>query len=94
MVVPVFLVTAALGTAPQQPAAPVLKTTPAEAEFSKAVEADPRSAAAYFYLGYTQYKRVEPKRPFHPDKQKAAASFAKAFELEPGFRPVWGPRRK
>lgn len=65
----------------------------AESEFAKAVEADPQSAAAHFYLGYTAYKRAEPKRPFHPDKQRAAALFAKAYELEPSFRPVWGPRR-
>jgi Tfp pilus assembly protein PilF len=68
--------------------------TQAEAEFSKAVQADPRSAAAHFYLAYTYYKMVEPKRPFHPDKQKAAAVFAKAYELDPGFRPVWVQRRK
>ena len=30
--------------------------TQAEAEFQKAVEADPGSAAAHFYLGYTVYK--------------------------------------
>jgi Tfp pilus assembly protein PilF len=62
----------------------------AEAEFQKAVEADPESAAAHFYLGYTIYKIAEPKRPFHPDKQKAAALFAKAYELDPSFQPVWG----
>jgi Tfp pilus assembly protein PilF len=62
----------------------------AEAEFGKAVEADPGSAAAHYYLGYTIYKRVEPKRPFHPDKQKAASEFAKAYELDPGFTPEWG----
>lgn len=66
----------------------------AEAEFSRAAQADPRSAAAHFYLAYTYYKMVEPKRPFHPDKQKSAALFAKAYELDPGFRPVWGQRRK
>jgi Tfp pilus assembly protein PilF len=62
----------------------------AEADFQKAVDADPQSAAAHFYLGYTIYKRVEPKRPFHPDKQKAAEEFAKAFSLDPGFTPEWG----
>jgi Tfp pilus assembly protein PilF len=66
------------------------KLARAEAEFGKAVEADPSSAAAHYYLGYTIYKRVEPKRPFHPDKQKAAAEFAKAFELDPSFSPDWG----
>ena len=62
----------------------------AEIQFRTAVEADSSSAAANFYLGYTYYKMAEPKRPFHPDKQKAAALFAKAFELDPKFKPVWG----
>jgi Tfp pilus assembly protein PilF len=65
----------------------------AEADFAKAVEADPKSAAAHFYLAYTIYKRVEPKRPFHPDKQRAADGFAKAFELDPAFTPDWGRSR-
>jgi len=65
----------------------------AEEQFAKAVEAEPSSAAAHFYLGYTIYKRVEPKRPFHPDKQRAADEFAKAFELDPGFTPDWGRQR-
>jgi Tfp pilus assembly protein PilF len=64
----------------------------AETEFERAVQAEPNSAAAHFYLAYTIYKRVEPKRPFHPDKQKAAAEFAKAFELDPGFTPEWGTK--
>ena len=64
----------------------------AEVQFQKAVDADPQSAAAHFYLGYTIYKRVEPKRPFHPDKQKAADEFAKAFDLDPAFTPEWGKR--
>jgi Flp pilus assembly protein TadD len=64
----------------------------AEEQFAKAVEAEPNSAAAHFYLGYTIYKRVEPKRPFHPDKQRAADEFAKAFELDPNFTPDWGKR--
>jgi Flp pilus assembly protein TadD len=68
----------------------------AEDEFEKAVEANPQSAAAHFYLGYTIYKRTEPKRPFHPDKQKAADEFKKAFDLDPAFTPDWGkvPARK
>jgi len=66
----------------------------AEIEFRKALDADPNSAAANFYLGYTYYKIAEPKRPFHPDKQKAAALFAKAYQLDPDFRPVWGPRTR
>ncbi|HLA78383.1 MAG TPA: hypothetical protein VJU18_12445 [Vicinamibacteria bacterium] len=61
----------------------------AEASFREAVDADPGSAAAHFYLGYVVYKRTEPKRPFHPDKQKAAELFARAFELDPAFRPSW-----
>ena len=66
--------------------------TQAEAEFQKAVDADPAGAAAHFYLGYTVYKIAEPKRPFHPEKQRAAELFAKAYDLDPEFRPVWGRR--
>jgi len=65
----------------------------AEAEFQKAVDADPAGAAGYFYLGYTVYKIAEPKRPFHPEKRRAAELFAKAYDLDPGFRPVWAGRR-
>jgi tetratricopeptide (TPR) repeat protein len=61
----------------------------AETEFRKAVEADPSSAAAHYYLAYTKYKIVEPKRPFHPGKQEAAGEFARAYELDPTFQPVW-----
>jgi tetratricopeptide (TPR) repeat protein len=61
----------------------------AEAAFSKALEAEPLSPAANFYLGYTFYKIAEPTRRLTRDKQKAAALFAKAFELDPAFRPVW-----
>ncbi len=61
----------------------------AEDLFRQAVDADPGSAAAHFYLGYTVYKRAEPKRPFHPDKQKAAQLFAQAYTLDPAFRPSW-----
>jgi Flp pilus assembly protein TadD len=61
----------------------------AEIEFRKAVDADPGNAAAHFYLGYTYYKIVEPRRPFDPGKQRAAQEFAKAYELDPGFKPIW-----
>jgi len=64
----------------------------AEALFQKALEADPQSAAAAYYLGYTIYKRVE-KRPFHPDKARAARLFDQAFTLDPSFRPDWGRGR-
>jgi Tfp pilus assembly protein PilF len=69
-----------------------LRFTQAEASFEKAWGEDPTSAAAAFYLAYTYYKIAEPKRPFHPDKQKAAEMFAKAFALDPGFKPVWGKK--
>jgi Tfp pilus assembly protein PilF len=69
-----------------------LRFTQAEASFEKAWSEDPTSAAAAFYLGYTYYKIAEPKRPFHPDKQKAAEMFAKAYALDPNFKPVWGHR--
>ncbi len=65
----------------------------AEALFKQATESDPNSAAAAFYLAYTTYKIAEPKRPFHPEKQQAAQLFARAYELDPSFKPVWGPRR-
>lgn len=61
----------------------------AEIDFRRAMEAEPSSAAATFYLAYTYYKMVEPKRPFHPGKQKAAELFARAYELDPTFKPVW-----
>jgi len=65
----------------------------AETDFKRAMEADPASAGPYFYLGYTYYKIAEKKRPFHPEKQKAAELFAKAFSIDPAFRPVWGEPR-
>jgi tetratricopeptide (TPR) repeat protein len=63
----------------------------AEIEFRQAVDADPNNAAATWYLGYTYYKIAEPKRPFDPGKQKAAELFAKAYQLDPQFKPVWSP---
>lgn len=63
----------------------------AEIHFRQAVDADPNNAAATWYLAYTYYKIAEPKRPFHPDKQKAADMFAKAYQLDPTFKPVWSP---
>jgi Tfp pilus assembly protein PilF len=65
----------------------------AEVDFRKAVEADPGSAAAHFYLAYTKYKMVEKKKPFHPGKQEAAAEFARAYELDPTFQPIWHMKR-
>ena len=62
----------------------------ARAEFEKAVAADPQSAAAAFYLGYTYYKIGEPSRRMDANKQKARELFAKAFSLDPAFRPTWG----
>jgi len=64
----------------------------AEKDFLRAKDAAPESAAPYFYLGYTYYKQAEKKRPFHPDKEKAREMFAKAYSIDPGFRPVWGER--
>jgi len=65
----------------------------AEAEFQKAVDADPSSAAANFYLGYTYYKIAEPHRRNSPGKQKALEYFNKAFQLDPSFAPVWQSRK-
>jgi Tfp pilus assembly protein PilF len=60
-------------------------------EFEKAVAADPGSAAAAFYLGYAHYKLGEPSRRLTADKEKAKELFARAFSLDPAFRPAWGP---
>jgi Tfp pilus assembly protein PilF len=60
----------------------------AQAEFQMALEADPQSAAAAFYLGYSIYKQAE-LRPFHPDKERAKQMFARAFELDPSFSPTF-----
>jgi tetratricopeptide (TPR) repeat protein len=65
------------------------KYVQAEADFERALKADPNSAAAAYYLGYTIYKRVE-KKPFHPDKTRAARLFDQAFTADPSFRPDWG----
>lgn len=62
----------------------------ARAEFEKAGEADPQSAAAAYYLGYTYYKMGEPSRRMDANKEKARELFAKAFSLDPAFRPSWG----
>src|SRR5512145_335746 len=66
----------------------------AATEFRKAVEADPSSAAAHYYLGYCIYKQAEPKRRDSPGKQLAAQEFAKAYALDPTFRPTWGIAKK
>jgi len=62
----------------------------ARAEFEKAEAADPQSAAAAYYLGYTYYKMGEPSRRMNANKEKAKELFAKAFGLDPTFRPSWG----
>lgn len=60
------------------------------AEFEKAEAASPQSAAAAFYLGYTYYKLGEPSRRMNANKEKARELFAKAFSLDPAFKPAWG----
>jgi tetratricopeptide (TPR) repeat protein len=64
----------------------------AKGHFEQAVAANPDSAAAHFYLGYTIYKIAEPKRANSPGKQEAAGHFAKAYELDPAFKPAWHGR--
>jgi len=64
----------------------------ARGHFQQAVDANPDSAAAHFYLGYTIYKIAEPKRANSPGKQEAAGHFAKAYELDPAFKPSWRSR--
>jgi len=62
----------------------------AERHFQAAVDADPGSAAALYFLGYTVYKIAEPKRPNDPGKRRAAELFARAYQIDPGFTPGWG----
>ena len=62
----------------------------ARAEFEKAEAAEPQSAAAAYYLGYTYYKMGEPSRRMNANKEKAKELFARAFTLDPAFRPTWG----
>jgi len=64
----------------------------AKAEFEKAEAADPQSAAAAFYLGYTYYKIGEPSKRMNANKEKAKELFARAFSLDPAFVPNWGRR--
>jgi len=59
----------------------------ARAELEKAVAADPQSAAAAFWLGYTYYKLGEPSKRMNANKEKARDLFAKAFQLDPTFTP-------
>lgn len=61
----------------------------AAAEFREAVDADPASAAAEYYLGYALYKIAEPTRRLTPEKREAREHFARAFELDPQFSPSW-----
>ena len=62
----------------------------AEVEFQRARELDPQNPAAAYYLGYSIYKQVEFRR-FDPEKQRAREMFARAFELDPTFRPTFVP---
>jgi tetratricopeptide (TPR) repeat protein len=62
----------------------------ARTELEQAVAADPQSAAAAYYLGYTFYKLGEPSRRMNENKEKAKELFAKAFRLDPAFTPTWG----
>jgi tetratricopeptide (TPR) repeat protein len=64
----------------------------ARAEFEKAYEAAPESAATAFYLGYACYKLGEPSLRMNDDKQRARELFAKAYRLDPAFQPVWGQK--
>ncbi len=65
----------------------------AKAEFEKAESADPQSAAAAYYLGYTYYKIGEPSKRMNANKEKAKELFAKAFSLDPAFTPTWGRKK-
>ena len=63
----------------------------AERHFQAAVDADPGSAAALYYPGYTVYKIAEPKRPNDPGKRRAAELFARAYQIDPGFGRAGAP---
>jgi tetratricopeptide (TPR) repeat protein len=65
----------------------------AKADFEKAEAADPQSAAAAYYLGYTYYKIGEPSKRMNANKEKAKELFARAFSLDPAFVPTWGRMR-
>ncbi len=65
----------------------------ARAAFENAVAADPQSAAAAFYLGYTLYKLGEPSRRMNANKERAKELFAKAFSLDPQFQPAFGKKK-
>jgi len=56
--------------------------------FQQAVDADPDSAAAHFYLGYTLYKIAEPTKRLTPEKQEALTHFSRSVELDPRFKPT------
>jgi tetratricopeptide (TPR) repeat protein len=64
----------------------------ARAAFESAVAADPQSAAAAFYLGYALYKLGEPSRRMNANKERARELFAKAFSLDPAFKPSFGKK--
>jgi tetratricopeptide (TPR) repeat protein len=66
-----------------------LRFRAARDEFEKAVAADPQSAAAEYYLGYSLYKIGEPTRRLTPEKEASKGHFARAFELNPLFVPHW-----
>jgi hypothetical protein len=53
------------------------------------VAADPNSAAAHFYLGYTIYKIAEPRTRDAAAKRESLEHFAEAFRLDPAFKPNW-----
>jgi tetratricopeptide (TPR) repeat protein len=64
----------------------------ARASFESAVAADPQSAAAAYYLGYALYKLGEPSHRMNANKERARELFAKAFSLDPQFKPTFGKK--
>jgi len=66
----------------------------ARVELEKAVAADPQSAAAHYYLGFSLYKIAEPTRRLTKEKEEAAQHFATCYSIEPGFRPDFGRKPK
>jgi hypothetical protein len=96
MVLSVLLTSAGLALLAQEPppAAPPAPTAAATPGLSRAGDASAANAAIEAGLAaFARYKRAEPTRRLTPEKRRAAEMFARAFELDPVFKPDWGARK-
>ncbi len=89
MMITAMLLMAILGPTPQDAPAPAPKRAHKAARTAKAAT----PAVATPEAGTAFYKIAEPKKHDSPGKKEAAAEFAKAYELDPNFQPVWGSHR-